>query len=96
MDFFGITDGRKCADICRYAPPSKKWPCVDCDMRVHDRAEPKDNNDYQAMEMLESITGYKYEWTIRNGQRVCEPVRTEDGFVKAPFVSIEDFLFIGE
>lgn len=28
-----------CETICRYAPPEKKWPCVDCDMRYHDRAE---------------------------------------------------------
>ena len=32
--------GNECETICRYAPPGKKWPCVDCDMRVHDRAEP--------------------------------------------------------
>lgn len=29
-----------CAEICVHAPPSKKWHCIDCDMRVHDRAEP--------------------------------------------------------
>lgn len=29
-----------CKDICKHAPPGKKWPCVDCDMRVHDMAEP--------------------------------------------------------
>lgn len=28
-----------CETMCRYAPPEKKWPCVDCDMRYHDRAE---------------------------------------------------------
>ena len=42
MDLLGITDGKKCEDICRYAPPENKWPCVDCDMRCHDRAEPKE------------------------------------------------------
>lgn len=26
---------------CKHNPPAKKWPCVDCDMRYHDRAEPK-------------------------------------------------------
>ena len=41
-DSFGITDGKKCEDICKYAPPENKWPCVDCDMRCHDRAEPKE------------------------------------------------------
>jgi hypothetical protein len=41
MDFLGISDGKKCEDICKCAPPEKKWPCVDCDMRCHDRAEPK-------------------------------------------------------
>ena len=35
-------DGKKCEDICKYAPPENKWPCVDCDMRCHDRAEPKE------------------------------------------------------
>ena len=39
---FGITDGKKCEDICKYAPPKNKWPCVDCDTRYHDRAEPKE------------------------------------------------------
>ena len=39
MDLIG--DGRRCEDICKYASPeTKKWPCVDCDMRWHDRAEP--------------------------------------------------------
>ena len=28
-----------CETICKYAPPEKKWPCMDCDMRYHDRAE---------------------------------------------------------
>lgn len=32
--------GNICETMCRYAPPSNKWPCVDCDMRYHDRAEP--------------------------------------------------------
>ena len=42
VDIFGITDGKKCEDICKYAPPENKWPCVDCDIRCHDRAEPKE------------------------------------------------------
>ena len=42
MDLFGSTDGKKCEDICKYAPPENKWPCVDCDMRCNDRAEPKE------------------------------------------------------
>ena len=33
--------GEVCEWFCVYAPPGKKWPCVDCDMRVHDRAEQK-------------------------------------------------------
>lgn len=24
---------------CKFYPPEKKWPCEDCDMRFHDRAE---------------------------------------------------------
>ena len=24
---------RKICDTCKHDPPSKKWPCVDCDMR---------------------------------------------------------------
>ena len=40
IDFIG--DGKRCEDICKYAPPEKdKWPCVDCDLRYHDRAEPE-------------------------------------------------------
>lgn len=35
-----------CKDICKHAPPGNKWPCIDCDMRVHDRAEsPKEENE---------------------------------------------------
>ena len=48
MDLIG--DGRRCEDICKYASPeTKKWPCVDCDMRWHDRAEPpeKTNDLYE-------------------------------------------------
>lgn len=36
-----VGDGKHCKEVCKYAPPEKnKWPCVDCDMRCHDRAEP--------------------------------------------------------
>ena len=36
-----IGDGKHCEDVCKHAPPEKgKWPCEDCDMRWHDRAEP--------------------------------------------------------
>lgn len=39
MDLIG--DGKRCAEVCKHAPPEKgKWPCEDCDMRWHDRAEP--------------------------------------------------------
>lgn len=38
MDLIG--DGKNCDDICKYAPIGKKWPCIDCDVRWHDRAEP--------------------------------------------------------
>ena len=38
-----IDDGKHCEEVCKYAPPDKdKWPCKDCDMRWHDRAEPKE------------------------------------------------------
>ena len=34
-------DNKRCEEICKYAPPEKgKWPCMDCDLRWHDRAEP--------------------------------------------------------
>lgn len=37
-----LTDGKRCEDICKFAPPEKgKWPCEDCDIRYHDRAELK-------------------------------------------------------
>lgn len=36
-----IGDGKRCEEVCKHAPPEKgKWPCEDCDMRFHDRAEP--------------------------------------------------------
>lgn len=35
-------DGKICEDICRHAPPEKKWPCIDCNMICYDRAEPAD------------------------------------------------------
>ena len=35
-----IGDGKRCDDVCKHAPPVKgKWPCEDCDIRWHDRAE---------------------------------------------------------
>ena len=34
-----------CKDICKHAPPGNKWPCIDCDMRVRDRAEPPEEDD---------------------------------------------------
>lgn len=38
MDIIG--DGKMCEEVCKHAPPKKgKWPCEDCDMRWHDRAE---------------------------------------------------------
>ena len=37
-----LNDGKRCEEVCKHAPPENKWPCVDCDMRVHDRAEPKE------------------------------------------------------
>jgi hypothetical protein len=41
-----IGDGKKCEDICKHAPPEKgKWPCEDCDIRYHDRAEGADSED---------------------------------------------------
>ncbi len=36
-----IGNGKRCEEVCKHAPPEKwKWPCEDCDMRFHDRAEP--------------------------------------------------------
>jgi hypothetical protein len=36
---------KRCA-TCKHNPPSKKWPCVDCDMRESaDRWEPKEAKD---------------------------------------------------
>ena len=29
----------KNCNTCKHNPPSKKFPCVDCDMRTHDRFE---------------------------------------------------------
>jgi hypothetical protein len=36
---------KRCA-TCKHDPPSKKWPCEDCDMRESaDRWEPKEAKD---------------------------------------------------
>lgn len=44
-----IGDGKRCEDVCEHAPPEKgKWPCEDCDMRWHDRAEPPEEEKEEA------------------------------------------------
>ena len=44
---------RKICDTCKHDPPSKKWPCVDCDMREPaDRWEPKDVPDTNVGDMI--------------------------------------------
>ena len=49
-----ITDGKRCEDICKFAPPEKgKWPCEDCDMRYHDRAEPKQEDSKSTIWIVE-------------------------------------------
>lgn len=46
---------------CKNNPPSKKWPCVDCDMRYHDRWEErsimsaKERVEKEASELREKI-----------------------------------------
>lgn len=52
-NLFCISDGKKCEDICKHAPPSNKWPCVDCDTRCHDRAEQKDAKDMVTKQEIE-------------------------------------------
>ena len=45
-------DKRICK-TCKHDPPSKKWPCADCDMRdPADRWEPKDVPDINDGEMV--------------------------------------------
>lgn len=37
------TKTRRICDTCKHDPPSKKWPCADCDMREPaDRWEPNE------------------------------------------------------
>ena len=68
-----IGDGKKCEDICKHAPPEKgKWPCEDCDIRYHDRAEGVDIKDdnmihtkclrcgKHAVSVLDGLTGLPY------------------------------------
>lgn len=38
-----IEEKHKTCKNCRFSPPSNIWPCVDCDMRCHDRWEGKIN-----------------------------------------------------
>ena len=42
-----IKEWQHCEDLCVHAPPSKKWPCIDCDMRYHDRAEPPKEEEHE-------------------------------------------------
>ena len=42
-DFCSYGERKKAQDktcgTCKYFPPANKWPCVDCDMSIHDRWE---------------------------------------------------------
>ena len=53
-------DSRRICNTCKHDPPSKRWPCVDCDMRESaDRWEPKEVNN-----LTESSLTYKALDTI--------------------------------
>ena len=74
-----------CADVCKYAPPEKgKWPCEDCDMRYHDRAEPKVISGRQEMTFEEfcafSNIAPDY-WMFTNRRQHNTFWRDVDGFV---------------
>ena len=44
---------KKICDTCKHNPPSKKFPCVDCDMRTHDRFEKQTNTAEMILEQVE-------------------------------------------
>ena len=49
---------RKKCDTCKHDPPSKKWPCVDCDMRdPADRWERQDAPDTNVGDMISRQKG---------------------------------------
>ena len=47
------SETRRICDTCKHNPPSKKWPCVDCDVREPaDRWEEKDVPDTNVGDMI--------------------------------------------
>ena len=46
----------KACVTCKYAPPMKKWPCVDCDMREHDRWERKERKKQTHFDRIRNMT----------------------------------------
>ena len=87
MDLFGITDGKKCEDICKYAPPENKWPCVDCDMRFHDRAEQITQQEFIPVEIVEVIIDTLWkamdtEWSVaKEARKKCEELIEKNTFI---------------
>ena len=64
-----MSDGKRCEDVCKHAPPQKdKWPCDDCDMRYHDRAERKTNADRIRAMTDEELA----DWLVMVEQRIIE------------------------
>ena len=79
---------RKNCDTCKHDPPSKKWPCMDCDMRdPADRWEPKecqtcknyDDASEKCGECLElGIDNYEPK-EIENSKKALDGIDTNDG-----------------
>lgn len=47
------SETKRICDTCNHNPPSKKWPCVDCDMREPaDRWEAQDVPDINVGDMV--------------------------------------------
>lgn len=60
---------RRICDTCKHNPPSKKWPCMDCDMREPaDRWEAQDVPDTNVGDMIsrqaaiELVDWYQHEF----------------------------------
>ena len=61
-----------CKDICRYAPPGNKWPCIDCDMSVHDRAEPPEKNETMSLTRMIELLDVERECVTTAAHNGCD------------------------
>lgn len=90
MDLIG--DGKRCENICKHSPPEKgKWPCEDCDMRVHDRAEPpEEGGDMICTECENCIEDYNGKPYCFIGQFSLDGISMQRGSPCVDFEPVEE------